>query len=135
MKPGSSRRPRFLSSLTLASFIYRWRLPMSAFIILGAFICAPRANITRIDNDMTAWFSKEDPIYRDYERFRAEFGGTRSLIIALAADSSDRIFSRDTLQFIEQVSGDIERVYTVHRVDSLASATIVKALKGEDGGL
>ena len=33
------------------------------------------------------------------------------------------------------MSGDIERVDTVHRVDSLASATIVKALPGEDGGL
>jgi len=119
----------------LAAFIYRWRLPMSALIIIGAALCAPRANITTIDNDITAWFSKEDPVYRDYERFRAEFGGTRSLIVALAADTPDRIFSRDTLQFIEQVSGDIERVDTVHRVDSLASATIVKALKGEDGGL
>src|SRR5204863_4964198 len=87
------------------------------------------------DNDITAWFSKEDPVYRDYERFRAEFGGTRSLIVALAADSPDRIFSRDTLQFIEQVSGDIERVETVTRVDSLASATVVKAIKGEDGGI
>ena len=108
---------------------------MSAFIVLGAIICAPRANVTRIDNDITAWLSKEDPVYRDYERFRAEFGGTRSLIVALSADTADRIFSRDTLQFIEQVSDDIERVETVQRVDSLASATIVKALKGEDGGL
>src|SRR5829696_189275 len=126
---------RFFSTAALASFIYRWRLPMSAFIVLGAIICAPRANVTRIDNDITAWFSKEDPVYRDYERFRTEFGGTRSLIVALSADTSDRIFSRDTLQFIEQVSRDIERVDTVQRVDSLASATIVKALKGEDGGL
>ncbi|MEO6212597.1 MAG: DUF1302 family protein [Vicinamibacterales bacterium] len=127
--------PRFFSSDTLAAFIYRWRLPMTVFIVLGALLCAPSANITKIDNDITAWFSKDDPVYRDYERFRAEFGGTRSLIVALTADSPDRIFSRETLQFIEQVSGDIERVDTVHRVDSLASATIVKALKGEDGGL
>ncbi|HXG54159.1 MAG TPA: DUF1302 family protein [Vicinamibacterales bacterium] len=119
----------------LASFIYRWRLPMTAFIILGALFCAPRANVTTIDNDITAWFAKDDPVYRDYERFRAEFGGTRTLIVALTAESADRLFSRDTLQFIEQVSGDIERVDTVHRVDSLASATIVKALEGEDGGL
>jgi predicted RND superfamily exporter protein len=135
MTSGSRARRRRFSSETLAIFIYRWRLPMTALIILGAMVCAPRANISKIDNDITAWFSKEDPVYRDYERFRAEFGGTRSLIVALTADSSDRIFSGDTLQFIEQVSGDIERVDTVNRVDSLASATIVKALKGEDGGL
>ncbi len=30
---------------------------------LGALVQAPRANITEIDNDITAWFSKDDPVY------------------------------------------------------------------------
>ena len=125
-------------SEALAGWIYRWRIPLSVFIVLGALAQAPRANITKIDNDITAWFSKDDPVYRDYERFRAEFGGTRALIIALKADSADRLFSRETLETIEAISGDIERVDTVQRVNSLATATIVEALKHEDadeGGL
>ena len=125
-------------SHALAGWIYRWRLPLSIFIVVGALALAPRANITKIDNDITAWFSKDDPVYRDYERFRTEFGGTRALIIALKADSPDRLFARDTLQTIEAITGDIERVDTVQRVNSLATATIVEALKGgdgEDGGL
>ncbi len=105
------------------------------FIVLGALALSPRANVMTIDNDITAWFSREDPVFKDYERFRQEFAGTRTLIVALQADTPERLFSRDTLQFIEQVTGDIERVDTVQRVDSLASATIVDALKGEDGGL
>ena len=99
---------------------------------------APRANITKIDNDITAWFSKDDPVYKDYERYRTEFGGTRALIIALKADSADRLFSRETLETIEAITGDIERVDTVQQVNSLATATIVEALKSEDadeGGL
>ena len=111
----------------LAGFIYRWRLPLTALILAGAILSIPRADITHIDNDITAWFSKEDPVYKDYERFRAEFGGTRSLIVALQADSAGRLFARDTLAFIERVTGDIERVDTVQRVDSLATATIVQA--------
>ena len=91
-------------------------------------------NITRIDNDITAWFSKEDPVYRDYERFRREFGGTRTLIVALQADSPARLFSSDTLRFIEQITGDIERVDTVARVDSLATATIVEAIRPASPG-
>ena len=132
-------------SKALAAFIWRWRLHLSAFLILGAVLSIPSANITDIDNDISAWFSREDPVYRDYERFRAEFGGTRTLIVALQADSADRLFSRETLQFIEQVTGDIERVDTVQRVDSLATATVVEALKPsgrlkpaldeDDGGL
>ena len=123
-------------SKVLAEFIWRWRVALSVFLVVGALFCAPSANITHIDNDITAWFSKTDPVYRDYERFREEFAGTRTLIVALKADTPERLFSRDTLQFIEQVSGDIERVDTVQRVDSLSTATIVEAMaQQEDGGL
>jgi predicted RND superfamily exporter protein len=120
----------------LASVIWRWRVPMSLFLVVGALVLSPRANITEIDNDITAWFSREDPVYKDYERFREEFGGTRTLIVALQADTPGRLFSRDVLQFVEGVTGDIERVDTVHRVDSLATATIVEALpaSGDDEG-
>jgi uncharacterized protein len=125
-------------SQALAGWIYRWRIPLSVFIVVGALVQAPRANITKIDNDITAWFSKDDPVYKDYERYRSEFGGTRALIIALKADSADRLFSRSTLQTIAAITGDIERVDTVQQVNSLATATIVEALKSGDadeGGL
>ena len=122
-------------SLRLADILWRWRYPLSAFIVIVALAFAPRANITHIDNDISAWFSKDDPVYRDYERFRDEFGGSRTLIVALKADSADRLFSTPTLAFIKQVTGDIERVDTVERVASLSTATTVEALKGEDSGL
>ena len=120
-------------SARLADVLWRRRYPLSAFIVLVAIAFAPRANITHIDNDITAWFSRQDPVFLDYERFRSEFGGTRSLIVALKADSPDRLFSRDTLAFIDRINGDIERVDTVQRVTSLATATIVRATS--DGGL
>ena len=68
-------------SVWLAGAIYRWRYVLSAFFVLGALALSPRANITVIDNDVTAWFSRDDPVYRDYERLRAEFAGTRVLIV------------------------------------------------------
>ena len=116
-------------SRALAEIIWRWRKALSAVLVAGAVLSVPSANVTNIDNDITAWFSREDPVYRDYERFRDEFGGTRSLIVALQADAPGGIFSRETLQFIEEVTADIERVETVQRVDSLATATIVEAIK------
>ena len=70
-------------SRLLAEVIYRWRYLLTSFFVAGALLSLPRANITNIDNDITAWFSKSDPVYQDYERFRQEFGGTRSLIVAL----------------------------------------------------
>ena len=115
-------------SRVLADLIYRWRFVLTGAAILGAILLAPRANITNIDNDITAWFSKDDPVYRDYERFREEFAGTRTLIVALQADSPERLFSPEVLAYIERVTGDIERVDTVQRVTSLATATIVDAV-------
>ena len=122
-------------SQRIAGLIWRWRYLLTGIIAVGALAFAPSANITRIDNDISAWFSKDDPVYRDYERFRDEFGGSRTLIVALKADSADRLFSAATLDFIRQASGDIERIDTVERVASLATATTVEAIKGEDGGL
>ena len=118
----------------LADFLWRWRFPLTAAIVLCAIAFIPRANITHLDNDVTAWFSRADPVYRDYERFRDEFGGSRTLIVALKADTAERLFSRSTLDFIEQVTGDIERVDTVERVDSLATATTVEAIRTSDLG-
>ena len=77
----------------LADVLWRWRFPLSALIVLVAIAFVPRANITHIDNDISAWFSKDDPVYRDYERFRDEFGGSRTLIVALKADTPERLFS------------------------------------------
>ena len=118
-------------SQRLADVLWRWRFLLSAIIVVCAIGFAPRANITHIDNDISAWFGASDPVYRDYERFRDEFGGSRTLIIALKADSADRLFSRPTLDFIAQATGDIERVDTVERVASLSTATTVEAM--DDG--
>jgi uncharacterized protein len=115
----------------LAAFLYRWRRWLTAGIIIGALALSPRANITRIDNDLTAWFAREDPIYQEYERFQEEFGGTRTLIIALQAPTKDRLFSRDVFEFLDVVRSEIERVPTVDRVATMASATVVDARSGE----
>ena len=122
-------------SRRFAGFVWRWRFPLSAFIVICAIAFAPRANITEIDNDISAWFGASDPVYVDYERFRDEFGGSRTLIVALKADSPERLFARDTLDFIGQVTGDIERVDTVERVASLSTATTVEAIErpGDSG--
>lgn len=114
-------------SRAVAGFLYRWRRLLTAFILIGAVALSPRANITNIDNDLTAWFSRTDPIYQEYERFQREFGGTRNLIIALEAPSRERLLSRDVLDRIDAISQDIERVEAVDRVASLTTATLVDA--------
>jgi uncharacterized protein len=122
-------------SARLAELIFRFKYPLCAFIVAGFVALAPLFNFTDIDNEISMWISKDDPVYQTYERFREEFGGQRTLLIALR---SDRLFTPASLEFIREVTGDIERVDTVERVRSLSTANIVRSLPetpGDDGGI
>jgi predicted RND superfamily exporter protein len=94
----------------LAEVLWRWRRVLCTIIALGAVAFAPSANITKIDNDLTAWFSVDDPIYKDYARFRDEFGGTRTLIIAIEAKTREQLLSAEGLGLIDDLSSQIEKV-------------------------
>lgn len=123
------------SPAALAEVLYRWRHPLSALVLLGAVVCAPQLNLTKIDNDPSAWVAKDDPEFQTYERFRQEFGGTRNLIIAV---KSDRIFTPEGLQFIAAVTHGLESIALVERVQSLATANVVRSLPataGDPGGI
>ena len=115
----------------IADFVYRFRFPLSAAILLGFVVLLPSTNITEIDNDISMWISEDDPVYQTYERFREEFGGQRTLIVALR---SQDLFTPERLEFIRQITEDIERVDAVDRVQSLSTANIVRSLPPSDSG-
>src|SRR5687767_474216 len=112
-------------SAWLADVIFRFRYPLTAVILVGFVALIPKVNFTEIDNDISIWISKDDPVHQTYERFRQEFGGQRTLIIAL---KSERLFTPEALAFVRQITEDIERVDYVQRVTSLATANIVRTL-------
>jgi predicted RND superfamily exporter protein len=117
-------------SARLARFLYRFRIPLTLLIVAGALALAPRAQITHIDNDISAWFSKEDPVLRDYDRLRAEFTGSRTLIVALEGPS---VLTATGLDALRRITGDIERIPFVVRAYSLASANAIRPVAGRDG--
>ena len=55
----------------VAEVVFRLRRPLCAVIVLGFVYFAPSTNFTEIDNDLTMWVSKTDPVYVTYERFRS----------------------------------------------------------------
>ena len=122
-------------SARVADFVYRFRYVLCGLILAGFVAFLPRTSFTDIDNELSMWISKQDPVYQQYERFREEFGGQRTLLIAL---KSDRLFTPESLQFLREVTGDIERVELVERVHSLASANVVRGLpatEDDEGGI
>jgi predicted RND superfamily exporter protein len=119
----------------LADVLYRVRHWALVLIIAGAVAFAPAVDLTNIDNDLSAWIAKDDPIYLDYERFRQEFGGTRNLIVAL---TGDRLFTPEVLTYIDGISDELSRLDRVERVHSLATANVVRPLPptaDDDGGI
>ena len=89
------------------TFLYRFRLPLSALVIAGALASRPHVNLTDIDNDLSAWIAKDDPAYQDYERFRHEFGGTRNLIVALRR--RPHLHGRRPCDIIDRVTRELEQ--------------------------
>ena len=120
----------------IADLVFRLRYASAAVIVLGTVLFLPSVNFTDIDNELSAWIDKDDPVYQQYEQFRTEFGGQRTLLIALR---SKRLFEPGVLKFIEEISGDIERVPLVERVQSLATANVVRSTPptspDDDGGI
>jgi len=113
----------------VARLLWRIRYPACGVIIAGFLALAPLANFTELDNDISAWISRDDPVYQTYERFRGEFGGGRTLIVALR---SDALFTVESLRFIREVTEDIRRIPLVDRVQSLSTANLVRALPPVD---
>ena len=118
-------------SRAIADFLYRRRIVFSALILLGAVLLAPRANITSIDNDLTAWFSRDRPhlsrvraLPRRVRRHAQPHHRDRGAQPRAPAQPP-RGFA-----FLEEMSGDIERVDAVERVNSLATATVVDGSHG-----
>lgn len=113
--------------------LWRWRRWLAGLALLGALLLAPLADIRTLDNDVSAWFRKDDPVYADYERLKQEFPGSRTLIIAL--DAGGDAFTPAMLEALRAITADVGRVQAVRRVQSLATANVVRTDESGEGDL
>jgi len=112
----------------LARAIFRWRLPLSGVIIAAALALATQADVVTINNDLSAWVSRDTREYQTYERFIDEFGGTRNVIVAIEGE----IFSVEGLQGVDAITRAIGQIPLVQQVYSLSTANIVRPLPAQD---
>ncbi len=104
-------------------WLWRWRRLLATLSVLGAVGLAPLVDIRTLDNDVSAWFRSDDPVYQDYERLKKEFPGSRTLIIALESPDA---FAPAMLEALRAISAELEQVDAVRRVQSLATANVVR---------
>ncbi|WP_291987240.1 MMPL family transporter [Luteitalea sp.] len=127
-----SRPPSGLSGAAdrFTAWLWHWRRLLAILSVLGACSLAPLADIRTLDNDISAWFHQDDPVFQDYERLKKEFPGSRTLIVAI--DSADA-FAPAMLEALRTISAEIEQVDAVRRVQSLATANVVRLGPVDDG--
>jgi len=107
----------------LAHWQYRYRWWIAAATLVASVFLLPHAKGLELENDMAAWFQEDDPVYATYRQYRDEFGGTRTLIIAV---ESPDLFSLPVLEYLKRLSEDLEKLPHALRVYSLATANRVR---------
>jgi len=93
----------------LAALLYRLRLPLSGFIVLGFLFLVPKTNFTEIDNDLTMWVAKTDPVYVTYERFRDELQ-VDVRAIERAAEADPAAFLPVAYRDVDELEGFLEHL-------------------------
>ena len=111
------------TSLTLAFVVALTTLALTAIV-------DPVSGEIRLNIDPSAnrLLSRDQPAKIFYDHTRRVFGNDETLIITLAAND---IFSRETLDVIEQMTERIELIHAVHHVVSLSNAVDIRSV-GDD---
>jgi predicted RND superfamily exporter protein len=111
------------TSLTLTFVVVLTILALTAIVDLGS-------GEIRLDIDPSAnrLLSRDQPAKIFYDHTRRVFGNDETLIITLTADE---IFTRETLDVVEQMTGRIELIGAVHHVVSLSNAVDIRSV-GDD---
>jgi len=100
------------------------------FALAAVQIVDPMTGQLKLEIDPSAnrLISKDEPAKLFYDKTRRIFGSDESLVITL---TSDDIFTRDTLERIDRMTGRISEIDTVHHVVSLTNALDIRST--EDG--
>ncbi len=113
---------------TLSLIIFRLRYILLALILVFTIVFGLFINMD-LDNTISAWFAKDDPISINYNSFRDTFEGGRYIIVAV---KSQRLFSQDVLGYIKTKTDELKDIDLAKRVHSLANANKVV---GTDEGI
>ena len=112
---------------TLSLIIFKLRYILLALIMISTIVFAMFINMD-LDNTISAWFAKEDPISINYNSFRDTFEGGRYIIVAVR---SQKLFSKEVLGYIKAKSDELKDIDLAKRVHSLANAN--KVVGTEEG--
>lgn len=110
----------------LTRFVIKFRWPIVLLFPLIAGVMLSQA-IPHFDfaGSVRIWFGKEDPIIKDYDRFKANFGTDETVVIAFRDEEG--IFRPKPLATIDRITEKLWQTQYIGRVDSITNYQYVHA--------
>ena len=75
------------------------------------------------DNSLPVWFDSHDPDYVAYQNFLKVFGSDRFVVLGF---QTSEVFSRDFLEFIKELTAELQKIPDVEKVTSITNAEIIE---------
>lgn len=118
----------------LAGFTYDHRWLMTVLCLLVLSVCGYLASSVRFDNSFESFFDKDDPVYKQFLKFRDDFGSDEvSYIMYEAPAKKYGVWDIDVMKSIQSLTRELEtKVPFVKRVVSLSN---VQFMEGKDDTL
>ncbi len=106
---------------SVALIIYRLRYLLAVLCLVITVFFGLSINMD-LDNTISAWFAEDDPVSVDYHNYRDTFEGGRYMIVAVR---SEKLFSYEVLNYIRNITEELENITMAKRVHSLANSNRV----------
>lgn len=107
---------------------YRWRIIAAAILFVGFF--GYGAQYLQINNDMRAFFGKQNPQLLKFENIENIFSKNENVLIAIAPKDG-KVFTRKTLAAIEELTALCWGIPYSSRVDSITNFQHIEASEDE----
>ncbi|MFD2786745.1 efflux RND transporter permease subunit [Hymenobacter rubripertinctus] len=127
--PASSAAPRAFFDAYF-EFLRKWRHLIVWGMLLLVVALTSGVRLLRINGDLNVYFDKDNPQMQGLEHIHREYEKTDNLLVVVAPRNGN-VFTRQTLDFIEQLVAEAQRAPFVARVDALTSYQHVSS-SGDD---
>lgn len=104
----------------VARWVIRWRWLVVGFTLVLTVIAGSGARYLHFDSDYRIWFSDDNPQLQAFETIQNTYTKYDNLLFVLSPSSGD-VFTRQTLEAVEWLTGEAWQIPYSIRVDSLSN--------------
>ena len=99
---------RFERALTLwGEIVTRRPLVVIGGVVLATLLLATQLQYFTLDTSSESYYHEDDPVRLEYDAFRDVFGRDATILLAIRPEGG--VFTRDALELLRSIVGDLRR--------------------------